>query len=140
MLSLLGVSVGFVIAFLGTNTSEVLGVGQQMSMWDARFASLYLVASLFALTPAYFICLPYLRDWMRPRRRNDVRGFTAGLFIAACGVGVVWLANQLSLTASYNGIAIAVDAILKALGFFGIAVGGSLVVFWLWNRSRTSPA
>jgi hypothetical protein len=63
VLSLIGVSVGFVIAFLGINTTEVPS-DQQLSMWDPKFTPVYLIASLFAIIPVFLIFFPYLRDWV----------------------------------------------------------------------------
>jgi hypothetical protein len=75
ILSLVGVSAGFVIAFLGTNVTEVPSDTRAESMWSEHYASLYLIAGLTALTPAFLILFPYLRDWTKawtadgPRRR-----------------------------------------------------------------------
>jgi hypothetical protein len=73
VLSLVGVTVGFVIAFLGINTTEV-PVERPLSMWDPEFTKVYLVASMFAIIPVYFITLPYLRDWVNNVHRVRTRG------------------------------------------------------------------
>jgi hypothetical protein len=134
-LSIMGVSVGFVIAFLGINTAEVPGPpSRPLSMWDGRFATLYLVAALFALTPAYFICLPYLRDWIKPKHHNDIRALVLGAIVSAAGAGVlVWAVDR-----SRHGPArdFVVDSIEEALAWFTLAVGVSFVVFWIWYRVK----
>lgn len=76
VLSLIGVSVGFVIAFLGINTTQVpdgTGGRPKASMWDAGFADVYLLAALFALSPTFLIAFPHLRDWAERRAARDRR-------------------------------------------------------------------
>jgi hypothetical protein len=125
VLSLLGVAVGFVIAFLGINTTEV--PDPKVSMWDGTFKYLYLTAATFALLPVYLICFPYLKGYVKrfERRRATVGPLcvTAGavLFALAC-------AADLALT----DVRAIFAAVGMAVGLFLIAVGSTLY----WQRRR----
>ncbi|WP_203920817.1 hypothetical protein [Rugosimonospora africana] len=125
ILSLIGVSVGFVIAFLGVNTTEVPGGNDELSMWAPHFADLYLIAALFALTPVFLISFPYLRDWATQRR---IVAAWIGLGTTAFGVAV--LAATLFEDHHGTGRAIVLDAIFKAVAVFALLIGLSLVGLW----------
>jgi hypothetical protein len=136
VLSLIGVSVGFVIAFLGVNTREVPGGTNQLSMWDSHFAYLYLIAGLFALTPVYLIFFPYLRDWAIPRGQ---RWLPLGFGIAATGLGAA--AFAMTLVEDHHAVrgrAIVLDAIAQSVALFALLIGLSLV--GLWARARATAA
>lgn len=134
ILSLIGVSVGFVITFLGINTTEVPSGQRQLSMWDPRFAYLYLIAGLFALTPVFLISFPYLRDWALPRR--DRRSLWSGLTVTV--VGVALFAATFMEDHVGSGRTLVVDAVLKSLAVFALLVGLSLTGLWLWRRRRSA--
>jgi hypothetical protein len=130
ILSLIGVSVGFVIAFLGVNTKEVPGGESELSMWDPHFADLYLIAALFALTPAFLIAFPYLRDWAAARHSGSA--VWSGLAGMVLGVGL--FAATFVEDHHGTGRAIVLDAIVKAIAVFALLVGLSLVGLWLRRR------
>jgi hypothetical protein len=128
VLSLVGVSVGFVIAFLGVNTTEVPSGDKQLSMWDSRFAAVYLVAGLFALVPVFLILFPYLRDWVR--NRDGRRPLWTGLIALAAGAV---LALSAALVDDATGRDLVVDAILKSIGVLAILIGLTLSGLCLWK-------
>jgi hypothetical protein len=128
VLSLVGVSVGFVIAFLGVNTTEVPSGDKQLSMWDSRFAVVYLVAGLFALVPVFLILFPYLRDWVR--NRDGRRPLWTGLIALAVGAVLVLSA---ALVDDATGRDLVVDAILKSIGVLAILIGLTLSGLCLWK-------
>ncbi|HEY2672533.1 MAG TPA: hypothetical protein VGJ07_19445 [Rugosimonospora sp.] len=130
ILSLIGVSVGFVIAFLGVNTKEVPGGESELSMWDPHFADLYLIAALFALTPAFLIAFPYLRDWAAARHSGSA--VWSGLAGMVLGVGL--FAATFVEDHHGTGRAIVLDAIVKAIAVFALLIGLSLVGLWLRRR------
>lgn len=134
ILSLIGVSVGFVITFLGINTTEVPGGPQQLSMWDPRFAPLYLIAGLFALTPVFLISFPYLRDWAWNLPREKRRSLWCGLAVTLIGVTLFVATVREDRVGS--GQTVVLDAVLKSLAVFTLLVGLSLTGLWLWRRSR----
>jgi hypothetical protein len=127
LLSLIGVPVGFVIAFLGVNTTEV--PDPKVSMWDSHYAVLYLVASLFALTPVFIIAFPYLREFALPR--EDRRALWWGMVTVVFGVMIfLW---ALISDRRQTGLARIVDAITTASGAF-LALGGlTLIILWAWR-------
>jgi hypothetical protein len=127
ILSLIGVSVGFVIAFLGVNTTEVPDDG--LSMWDPHFAYLYLIAGVFALVPVFLISFPYLREWTSQTRGR--RPLWCGL--AAAAAGAVILAATLAED-WIAGRTIVFDAIGKAVAAFALLVGLTMGTLWLWYR------
>lgn len=126
VLSLIGVSVGFVIAFLGVNTTEVPGGDQELSMWAPHFANLYLIAALFALTPVFLISFPYLRDWAAAR--PTVAGWTG---LGTTAVGAALLVASLVEDHHGTGRAIVLDAIVKAVAVFALLIGLSLLGLWM---------
>jgi hypothetical protein len=137
VLSLIGVSVGFVIAFLGINTTQVPSGDKQLSMWDSRFATVYLVAGLFALVPVFLILFPYLRDWVnnvnkvdKPSEREDRRPLWTGL--AALAAGGVLFAGAVFVDDS-TGRDLVIDALLKSIGVLALLVGLSLTGLRLWK-------
>ncbi|GAB2855528.1 hypothetical protein GCM10027176_67600 [Actinoallomurus bryophytorum] len=130
VLSLIGVSVGFVIAFLGVNTTEVPDDGgKHLSMWDPHFAYLYLIAGVFALVPVFLISFPYLREWTSQTRGR--RPLWCGL--AATAAGAVVLAATLAED-WVAGRTIVFDAIGKAVAAFALLVGLTMGALWLWYR------
>jgi hypothetical protein len=128
VLSLIGVAVGFVIAFLGINTTEV--PDGKLSMWDGHFAYLYMFAALFALTPTLFIFFPYVRDWALPR--TDWRVLKVGLAAILTGAGILAATSLLD----HNGPPhiLVLDAVLKAVA--GILVLAGVVLSALWRGRR----
>lgn len=137
LLSLAGVSVGLVIAFLGTNTRQVPTDPHTLSMWDSRFNGLYLTAGLFALCTTFIIGFPYLRDYLQPATRADRRGCWIGLGVA--GAGALLGVGGWVKAAVYG----------SAIGLFGQGLGGFLLVaglsvagMWAWYRrsARKSAA
>jgi hypothetical protein len=147
ILSLIGVSVGFVIAFLGVNTKEVPGGDSELSMWDPHFADLYLIAALFALTPAFLIAFPYLRDWAARHPGPAAWSGLAGTCLGAALFAATFVEDHHG-----TGRAIVLDAIVKAIAVFALLIGLSLVGLWLrrqlpvwlravrnrWRRQATS--
>lgn len=122
LLSLIGVPVGFVIAFLGINTTEV--PSPEVSMWDPHYAMVYLVASAFALTPVFLIAVPYLREFAL--RRGGRRALWTGLVTMVAGALVFGWA--LVSDRHQDGLARIVDAIVTASGAFVTVVGLTLVL------------
>jgi hypothetical protein len=138
VLSLIGVSVGFVIAFLGVNTREVPGGADQLSMWDSHFAYLYLIAGLFALTPVFLISFPYLRDWAAPRSARRLP-LWYGAAISALGAATF----ALTLVEDHHagrGRAIVLDAIAQSVALFALLIGLSLAGLWLRARAAARRA
>jgi len=156
VLSLIGVAVGFVIAFLGINTIEVPS-DKQLSMWDPKFTTVYLVASLFATIPVFFILFPYLRDWVNDAHRektpdehkasdtdkatgasetSDVnkarkrRPLWAGMSALLAGFALFFVAILIDRAA---GKQLVIDAIMKSIGVFGLLIGSSLLGLHLWK-------
>jgi hypothetical protein len=129
LLSLIGVPVGFVIAFLGINTTEVPDTPNKSSMWDSRYAVLYLVASSFALTPVFLILFPYLREVVLPRK--DRRALWWGMAIMV--LGAVAFVRVLMSDQYETGLARIIDAFVTALSVFSILVGLVLIVLWAWR-------
>jgi len=123
ILSLVGVSVGFVVTFLGINAAEV---GDDLSMWDGRYSNMYFVASLFALTPVLLIVFPYVRDWSR--RRDDLVVVWLGLAVAAIG-GLLEL--------YYGPPRTVVAAVFMAMADFFIVLGAGIGVEWLIRKIRS---
>jgi hypothetical protein len=126
ILSLVGVSVGFVIAFLGINTTEV--PDHKYSMWNPRFATIYLLAGLFALIPGYLILVPYLRDWVN--KRMNLRPLWTGLVSLAAGTALFVYAVA---DADVSGRQHVIDAIMKSIAVLGLLIGTSLVILHLWK-------
>ncbi len=128
ILSLLGVSVGFVIAFLGINTTEVPSGDHQVSMWDSKFSNVYLVAGLFALIPVFLILIPYLRDWAA--RRDDRRPLWAGAAGLIMGLLLFLSAVLIDDTTGRSHV---VDAITKSVGVLTFIVGLCLIGLYVWR-------
>jgi hypothetical protein len=114
ILSLIGVSVGFVVAFLGINATQV----DNSSMWSSRYAPLYFTAGLFALTPVALILFPYLRDWSARRTdRRDLR-YGSGLTVFGLLLGALaYLDDRVSASR------FVVDALGKSVAIFLVVVG-----------------
>jgi hypothetical protein len=130
VLSLVGVSVGFVIAFLGVNTTQVPTADPgPLSMWDPKFASVYLVAGTFAVVPVFLIAFPYLRGWAG--RRRDVWPPVAGLAVLLAGV---FLVTGAYFVDENSGRTLVTDAIMKSIGLLAALVGLSMVLCWLWAK------
>lgn len=141
LLSLAGVSVGLVVAFLGTNTRQVPD-NPTLSMWHVQFLGLYLTAGLFALSTTYIIAFPYLRDYLQPTSRKDRRAAWVALALGLAGL-TVGLAGSVG-GATTGGRAAVVSAVGKGVGGFLLATGISVAAMWLWYRrtfagSRTGP-
>ncbi len=81
VLSFIGVSIGFIVAFLGVNAKQVDG---DWSMFSSHYALLYFVAGLFAVTPLALIMFPRVRDWSH--QRADLRDIVYGIILVAFGV------------------------------------------------------
>jgi uncharacterized membrane protein len=124
VLSLVGVAVGFIIAFLGINTTEVPDA--KVSMWNHRFADLYLFAAGFALTPGLLIAAPYVARWAWPR--TDRRALWFGL--AAILLGLASFSGAVRGDHEQAGVAIAVGAFFKVLGVFLVFGGLILTILW----------
>lgn len=156
VLSLIGVAVGFVIAFLGINTIEVPS-SQQISMWDPKFATVYLIASLFAIIPVFFILFPYLRDWVNDahlkkipnadkateadkatgangtssaNKTHERRPLWVGISAFLAGSSLFFAAILIDRAA---GKPLAIDAIIKSFGILGLLIGFSLLSLHLWK-------
>ena len=127
VLSLVGVPVGFVLAFLGANIAEVQGNPLE-SMWSEKFAVVYLVASCFAFAPGFVIAFPHLRNYVK--RRGDHRplgwGAAAALLGAAAFAAAVRLWHQPS-----NALRL-VDVVVIAFSGYAVLTGLTLVGVWLW--------
>ncbi|HEX6468818.1 MAG TPA: hypothetical protein VF069_06940, partial [Streptosporangiaceae bacterium] len=128
VLSLIGVSVGFVIAFLGINTTEVPEA--RRSMWDPHFAHLYLIAAAFALVPVFLISFPYLREWTF--RGSGRRPPIYALAVVLAG-GAVMVAALMEDGIGTGGTII-MDAIVQATAGFTMLVGLAIGILWLWWR------
>src|SRR5262249_27923040 len=104
---------GFILTFLGINASQV----DNASMWNDRYAPLYFIATLMALSPVALIVLPRLRD----RALLDMRGSLATdvlvtLLGALIGGLAVLRASLVSSLAVANAVAEAVGLVLVVLG------------------------
>jgi hypothetical protein len=127
VLSLIGVSVGFVIAFLGINTTQVPSGNEQLSMWDSAFATVYLVGGLFALIPGFLILIPYLRDWVNDRDSRNIRETRRPLWTGLSGLGMgAALLGIAVLIDESAGRALVADAILKSFGVLALLIGATL--------------
>lgn len=142
-MSLIGVSVGFVIAFLGINTTQVPDGENQLSMWDSRFATVYLVGGLFALIPGFLILVPYLRGWVNDRYIDNSdggkgRGRRRPLWTGMTGIGagVVLFATAV-LMDDLTGRQLVADAMMKSLAVLALLVGLTLCGLYLW-KERTA--
>ncbi len=132
LLSLIGVPVGFILAFLGINTTEVPEAPNRTSMWDPHYATVYLIASIFALTPVFLIAVPYL--WEFPLRFGNRRAGRWSTIITV--VGVVIFVVALILDLHQNDFVRILDAIATALGAFLILVGLTTFGPRVWRRVR----
>lgn len=140
LLSLIGVPVGFVVAFLGINTTEV--PDPQVSMWDQRYAVLYMIASSFALLPVLLIAVPYLREFAA--RSEDRRALWPGVVTVVSGVGLFLF---VVLNWRRTGLGRIFEAIAAPSGVFLALVGLTLIIAWsgrhigaFFSRERTAPA
>jgi hypothetical protein len=133
LLSLAGISIGVVIAFLGINTRQV-PISPEVSMWSAHFTGLYLAAGLFAFATTYLIAFPYVRDALRPTKRDDWRALWTGLLMVV--LGIVPVAVALVNAATTAGQAPAIDAFGEGGGGLVGAAGLSILVMWAWYRQR----
>ena len=129
ILSLLGVSVGFVIAFLGINTLEVPSGDHEVSMWSSQFADVYLIAGLFALVPVFFISFPYLREWAGRGPRQ--RALWAGVLGLSSGLVLLFVAILIDDIFHRQEV---VDALLKSLAVSAFIAGLSLAGLYLSRR------
>jgi hypothetical protein len=141
ILSLIGIPVGFVIAFLGINTTEE----PKVSMWAAQYAGVYLLASAFALAPVLLIAFPYLTEFALSRRHH--RPLVPLVWgTATAVVGVVIFVWALMSDRHQTGLGRVADAIATASGAFFILVGLTLivpsvrryVVPWAWRNVRNA--
>jgi hypothetical protein len=128
VLSLIGVSVGFVIAFLGINTTEV--PDRRLSMWDPHFAHLYLIAAAFALVPVFLISFPYLREWTFGA--SGRRPLWCALAVMSAG-GAAMVAALMEDGIGTGGTII-MDAIVQATAGFALMIGLAIGFLWLWRR------
>lgn len=129
LLSLIGVPVGFVVAFLGINTTEV--PDGRLSMWDPHYSPLYLIASSFALFPVFLIAVPYLWDIgeATAKRRSKRTLWMGNTSI----VGGLTLSLPLMLGWGPGGLNPIIVAIAIPLGvFFGLS-GLTLILAWCWR-------
>lgn len=129
LLSLIGVPVGFVVAFLGVNTKEV--PDGKLSMWDPHYAVVYLIASSFALVPVFLIAIPYLWDiGESAAKRGSKRVPWWGTVTAAWSLAL-FITMLLSWhQSSHDRI---LEAIALPLGvFFGLS-GLTLILAWSWR-------
>jgi hypothetical protein len=131
ILSLIGVSVGFVIAFLGVNTTEVPGnTGKQLSMWDPHFAYLYLIAGAFALVPVFLIAFPYLREWASQSRTHGPLWW--GLAVTLTGVllfTVMFVADRAGA-----GRTMVIDDLGKTVAVFLALAGTTTAALYRWHH------
>jgi hypothetical protein len=121
ILSLIGVPIGFVLAFFGINATQV---NQQQSMLDIHYEKLYIAAGVFAFIPVVFILFPYVRDWFR--RRAGWRAFWLGLSFLTAGI----LATT-AAAAQYRNVGATfdiVDAGLAAAGAIAVLAGFTTAV------------
>jgi hypothetical protein len=132
LLSLAGVSVGFVIGFLGINTTEV--PTNKVSMWSDQFVGVYIAAALFAFSTTFLIAFPYIRDRLQPRKRSHRRAMWVGLPLVVVGaaIGVVALVNALMVARQAPPI----DAFGEGGGAFLTVVGLSIVGMWTWYQAK----
>ncbi|HEY2763268.1 MAG TPA: hypothetical protein VGJ13_04540 [Pseudonocardiaceae bacterium] len=134
LLSFIGVPVGFVIAFLGINTTEVPDAPNKTSMWDLHFAPVYLIASFFALTPAFLIAVPYLWEYALRFEKRRAGRWGSGTIITVIGI-LIFVAALIS-DQYQNGFARIFDAIATAGGFFAILAGLTLLGPLVWRQFR----
>jgi hypothetical protein len=111
VLSLIGVPVSFVLAFLGINASQV---DQNHSMLDVRYRWMYIAAAVLALLPVSFISWPYIREWFR--QRVGLPTLVTGLLLLVAGLPITMTAatNYQDRNATFD------------LGDFTLTVIGSL--------------
>jgi hypothetical protein len=119
--------VWFVLTFLSTNTSEV---NPGISMWDYRYSNLYFVAGILALTPAYVIAYPFMRDWTAQRWHR--RGLWSGIAFAALGA-LLWAWTYLDGSTLPAGQTV-LTAFTRSVAVYLVAVGMTLVLLrWVWS-------
>jgi hypothetical protein len=133
ILSLIGVPVGFVIAFLGINTTEV-PQEPKVSMWAAQYAVVYLLASMFALVPVLLIAFPYLKEFALSRRYRRPLGWGTATTV----FGLVIFVWALISDRHRTGFGRVADAIATASGAFLILVGLTLIAPWAWRNVRNA--
>jgi Ca2+/Na+ antiporter len=141
LLSLIGIPVGLVIAFLGINTVEVPSgdpgsPNAELSMWNAHFATLYLVASAFAVLPALLILLPYLQELALARR--DRLALWLGLGVT--GLGAVGFAVAMSVNGQASGIWRIIDACGTTASVAVMVLGVALMVLWVISVAKQRRA
>ena len=129
LLSLIGVPAGFVVAFLGVNTTEV--PDGKLSMWDPHYSVVYLIASSFALIPVFLIAVPYLWDiGESAAKHRSKRALWQGTITMVCG-----LALSLTMVLSWrqSGFHHILEAIAIPLGVFLGLSGLILIVACSWR-------
>ncbi|GAA1814832.1 hypothetical protein GCM10009682_39960 [Luedemannella flava] len=130
VLSLIGVPVGFVVAFLGANIAEVQANPFE-SMWSEKFAVVYLVASCFAFAPGFVIAFPHLRNYVK--RHVDRKPLGWGLSVTLLGVAT--LAGAIRLQHQSNDLLRLVDVVAISLGGYAILAGLTVTGLWFWWKA-----
>ncbi len=131
LLSLIGIPVGLVIAFLGINTAEVPNgepgsANPELSMWNAHFATLYLVASAFAVLPGILILMPYLQEIALARRDR----LALWLGLGGVVVGTVGFAAAMSVDGQISGVGRVIDAFGTTASIAIVILGLALTLLW----------
>lgn len=137
LLSLIGVPVGFVVAFLGINTTEVpdeVPEKPQLSMWDPHYSIVYLIASSFALLPVVLIAAPYLWGFGESaEKRKSRRALWSGTVAMVCGLSLFFF---VILNWRRTGFGQIIEAMAAPLGIFLALVGLILLVACSWRHVR----
>jgi hypothetical protein len=130
VLSLVGVPVGFVLAFLGINASQV---DQNHSMLDVRYRWMYVAACILALLPVSFISWPYVREWFS--RRAGRWALIFGLPLVALGIPAT--AAAVAGYRDNDGIFDLGDFTLAVVGGISVVVGLTMTIRGLIGRLLT---
>jgi len=109
------------LSIQGVVVSLAIALFPMVSMGDPRAATVFLVASSFALTPLFLVAVPYLREFAHPRTRRNRRPLILGMATMVFGVAI--FLSALISGRHQTGSAQLFDAIATASGAFFTMIG-----------------